>query len=231
MKATTDPEGFDKVSKLAFAPIYPYLARCITNKFGISKGVCVDVGSGPGSLAIAIARITKLQVYSLDIQERMTEVALRNIAQAGLSSRIRAVTADVCKMPFDDESIDIVVSRGSMPFWEDRRRAFREIYRVLKPSGIAYVGGGFGSEEIKSQVFEAFSKNDALKDSREKFLVGMRRAKFEPEQIQKELDDSDVQGTVENEFCGRWVQIIKPEARPTDVIDDELNIQYRRQTR
>ena len=70
----TYPQEFDKISKLAFAPIYPCLAKCITKKFGVSKGVCVDVGSGPGSLAIALARITNLNVYSLDLQEEMTEV-------------------------------------------------------------------------------------------------------------------------------------------------------------
>lgn len=211
MKATTDPEGFDKVSKLAFAPIYPFLARCIKKKFGITKGVCVDVGSGPGSLAIAMAYITKLRVYSLDIQERMTEVATRNIAEEGLSARIRAITADVCDMPFDDDSIDLVISRGSMPFWGDRSRAFREIYRILKPGGVAYVGGGFGSDEIKARVFETFVKNDALKDSREKFIQGMKRAKFKPEQLLSDLERSRVAGTIQNEFCGLWVQIIKPE--------------------
>lgn len=221
--ATTDPEGFDRVSKLAFAPIYPQLARCITDKFGISEGICVDVGSGPGSLAIAMARITRLQVYSLDIQERMTEVALRNIAHAGLSSRVRTVTADVCKMPFDDNSVDLVISRGSMMFWEDRRRAFREIYRILKPGGIAYVGGGFGSEEIKTRVFDAFAKIDALKDDREKFLAGMKRAKFEPEEILKELGDCSIEGTIENEFCGLWVQIIKPKSEHINVIEEEAS--------
>lgn len=211
MKATTDPQEFDKVSKLAFAPIYPYLARCITKKFGITKGICVDVGSGPGSLAIAMAYITKMRVYSLDIQEKMTEVARRNIAEEGLSSRIKAVTADVCDMPFDDDSVDLVVSRGSMPFWGNRSRAFQEIYRILRPGGVAYVGGGFGSEEIKAQVFETFSKSDALKDNKDKFLEGMKRAKFKPEQLLGDLEESHVGGTVENEFCGLWVQIIKPE--------------------
>jgi ubiquinone/menaquinone biosynthesis C-methylase UbiE len=210
MSESTDPEEYDKISKLAFAPIYPYLARCIKEKFGISKGVCVDVGSGPGSLAIALARITRLHVYSLDIKEGMTQVALRNIAKAGLASRVTAVTADVCRMPFDDGSVDLVVSRGSLPFWEDRGGAFREIYRVLKPGGTAYVGGGFGSPEIKSRVMEAFSTKKALGASREKFLAGMKRPNFTPEQLEADLAASSVTGTIEEEYSGLWVQIVKP---------------------
>jgi len=209
IKPTTDPQEFDKVTKLAFAPIYPYLARCIKNKFDITKGICVDVGSGPGSLAIAMAKTTKMYVFSLDIQEAMTKVAIRNIVEGGLASRVEAVTSDVCKMPFDDGSVDLVVSRGSMPFWEDRPRAFREIYRILKPRGIAYVGGGFGSERIKSRVIKAFSTNKALAASKEKFLNGMKRPKFTTEELEADLARSSVIGTVEKEFCGLWVQIVK----------------------
>ncbi len=56
MSAITDPQEYDKVAKLAFAPIYPYLAQRIKEKFGITEGICVDVGSGPASLAIAMAQ-------------------------------------------------------------------------------------------------------------------------------------------------------------------------------
>ena len=149
MKEITDPQEFEKISKLAFAPIYPYLAQCIKKKFGISEGICVDVGSGPGSLAIALARITNLHVYSLDIQEKMTEVALRNIAEAGLSSRVRAVTADVCKMPFDDDSVDLVVSRGSLPFWEDRSARLPRNLQSSKARGICLRGWRFRKRSDK----------------------------------------------------------------------------------
>lgn len=205
----TDPEEFGRVARLAFAPIYPCLARGVTRKFGIMDGVCVDAGSGPGSLAIALAKITKLRIYSLDLQEGMTELARRNVAEAGLASRITAVTADVCSMPFEDGSIDLVVSRGSLPFWDDRPAAFREIRRVLRPGGVAYVGGGFGTERIRARVFEAFSHNPELRASRKKFLEGMKRPKFPPGQLEAELAESSVEGTVERELCGIWVQIVK----------------------
>ncbi len=140
----------------------------------------------------------------------MAEVALRNIAKAGLSSRIKTVTADVCRMPFEDRLADLVVSRGSLPFWEDRRAAFREIYRILKAGGTAYVGGGFGSEKIRSQVMRAFSTQEALKACRDKFLEGMKRLKLSPEELQADLADASVPGTIERENCGLWVQIVKP---------------------
>lgn len=51
-----------------------------------------------------------------------------------------------------DESVDLGVSRGSVFFWEDLPRALTEIYRVLAPSGWAYIGGGFGSAAVKADI-------------------------------------------------------------------------------
>jgi SAM-dependent methyltransferase len=53
------------------------------------------------------------------------------------------VFADAQALPFRDNYADVVVSRGSFPFWEDKRLGFAEVYRVLKPGGVAYIGRGF----------------------------------------------------------------------------------------
>ena len=38
-------------------------------------------------------------------------------------------------MPFDDSSFDAVISNGSLHEWEDSKRVFNEIYRVLRQGG------------------------------------------------------------------------------------------------
>lgn len=45
-----------------------------------------------------------------------------------------------------------------MFFWEEQVQALNEIYRVLAPGGFAYIGGGFGSSQIKKQVDERMSQ-------------------------------------------------------------------------
>jgi ubiquinone/menaquinone biosynthesis C-methylase UbiE len=211
MSIQIDPRRINVIAKLAFAPIYPYLAQQIKDKFGFTDGICVDIGSGPGSLAIATARITNLTLFSLDIQPEMASIARDNIAEAGLSSRIHIITADVCRLPFEDSSVDLVISRGSIFFWEDRVAAFREIYRILKRGGAAYCGGGMGNEEIKTQVMAAFSTNEVLKAEKEAWqeMVGHISQKLNPEGLQAELARAQVPGTVVRENGGLWVQIIK----------------------
>lgn len=126
-----------------FAPLYPALARQIVEDYGITEGVCVDVGGGCGSLAMELAKITDLTVYVLDIDP--VAVALCNLLaeEAGLADRVRGVQGDAQDMLFRDGFADLVVSRGSIFFWPDPDAGIRESYRILKPGGVAFVGGGF----------------------------------------------------------------------------------------
>lgn len=147
-----DPKKMDRISKEEFAPIYPLIASQILNETGIKKGICVDIGSGPASLSIALAKITDLKICAMDIKEEMCELAEKNISQEGLIDRIKIIKGDVHHMPFQNSSVDLIVSRGSIPFWKDLNLAFSEIYRVLKSNGASYVGGGFGSRSLKNKI-------------------------------------------------------------------------------
>jgi len=41
-----------------------------------------------------------------------------------------------------------------MFFWEDLAQAYKKIHRVLIPRGMAYIGGGFGSKELKEKIWQ-----------------------------------------------------------------------------
>ena len=69
--------------------------------------------------------------------------------------KIGFVFADAHYLPFRDNYADVIVSRGSLQFWQDREQVFAEIYRVLKPGGHAFVGRGFSGNmplEVAKQV-------------------------------------------------------------------------------
>lgn len=138
--------------KKAFAPVYRVIAGAIRYEASITSGLCLDIGAGGGYLGIEMARATSLEVILLDNSKDMVMASARNIAHKCLGERIRAVRGNVHCLPFCPDSINLVVSRGSLLFWEDKGRAFREIYRVLKPGGTAYVGGGFGSEGLLREI-------------------------------------------------------------------------------
>ncbi|WP_292364743.1 MULTISPECIES: class I SAM-dependent methyltransferase [unclassified Methanoculleus] len=145
-------EDMDRIAKTIFAPVYPVIAQQIIERCGFSRGRCLDIGSGPGSLGIALAQASDLAVTLLDSSPEMIAVAGGNVREAGLSGRVALLSGDVHDIPLPDRSVDLAVSRGSLFFWEDLPRAFSEIHRVLAPGGKTYVGGGFGTAELRDAI-------------------------------------------------------------------------------
>ncbi|ADP77157.1 Methyltransferase type 11 [Methanothermus fervidus DSM 2088] len=125
--------------------IYQKLALDILEISKINEGICIDVGTGNGFLAIELAKHSNLKVFAIDISPKMIDIAKKHVAKKKLLKKVIVKHADVHRMPFPTNFADLVVSRGSMFFWENRTKAFNEIYRVLKPGGFAYIGGGYGS--------------------------------------------------------------------------------------
>lgn len=198
----TDPEKMDRISKTLFKDIYPLIARQIVERCGIKEGICIDIGSGPGALAIAVARITGLMIYSLDISAKMQEIAWKNIEEEGLSHKITPVKGDVHQLPFNDDFSDLIISRGSMVFWEDKETSFREIYRVLKPGGQAYIGGGFGSAELREKIKRASAENQGSGQ--------VKIPRVNVEELEKILNQTEINNyQIINDSSGLWILIKK----------------------
>lgn len=134
-----------KASEGRLAPVYAPLAEQIAADFDLGKkeGIGIDLGSGPGTLIIELCECTQLHWINADINPHFFPYFYEKAQQRGLGGRVSAVFADACALPFRDNYADIVVSRGSFHFWQDQTQAFNEIYRVLKPGAMAYIGRGF----------------------------------------------------------------------------------------
>jgi ubiquinone/menaquinone biosynthesis C-methylase UbiE len=210
MREQANPQRMDLTARVAFAKVYPAIASHIVKKYGITTGKCLDAGSGPGSLTIALAKITDLQMISLDIQPEMTELATKNFAEEGLVNRIKAVTADICHIPYEDNYFDLIVSRGSIFFWDDQVGGLRELYRVLKPGGVIYCGGGMGSEEIRHEVTEIIMTDERFGDMRSFWLErSCKPADKNKNALKKAIYDSGLNGKLLSELSGIWIEIIK----------------------
>lgn len=133
---------FYKVATEVWAPVYPALARQLVQDYGLGGGVCVDVGGAEGSLAIQLAKLTQATVYVVDIDPAAVRLCNLLADEAELTGRVRALEGDAQNLPLRDNFADLVVSRNSLFDWPNRLAGLKEAYRILKPGGAAYLGGG-----------------------------------------------------------------------------------------
>ena len=108
---------------------------------GIKVGMKIlEVGCGSGAFTIAAARATGPtgRIYALDIEEDMLKHLERKLARPENCdiSNIELVNKSAYELPFDDNSIDLVFMVTVFQEIPDKKRALKEIQRVLKPSGI-----------------------------------------------------------------------------------------------
>lgn len=191
-----------------FAAMYPLLAREIVDKYGLTKGTCLDIGTGSAALAIELSKITDLEIIALDAEPEAIEMAVENCARHGVpDGRIRFVTAPVEKLPLPDGSAELILSRGSIPFWKDLASAFREIFRVLAPGGQAMVGCGFSHLQTLADV-------KAMRPVWSPEVLADRTRWKKGDLVAEALRQAAVgtYGIVDDDY-GTWVEISKPGRR------------------
>ncbi|WP_292518605.1 class I SAM-dependent methyltransferase [Methanoculleus sp.] len=202
-------EGFARIAREVFAPIYPVIAEQALAWSGIRNGFALDIGSGPGLLSLALAEKSNLTVIALDTDPAAGQIARETAA--GSPGKVVPVTGDVHGMPIRDNTVALAVSRGSIYFWHDRPQAFREIERVLRPGGFAFVGGSFGTPEIRKTIFDEMRRRNPDWDRD----IARRSGQATPETLRRELEESGVaHSRIREEEEGMWVEIRKDPFNP-----------------
>jgi SAM-dependent methyltransferase len=113
----------------------------------------LDVGCGVGGATRQLADTFGCDCIGIDIrQDRIVEALLRTSA-LGLDERVTFQVAEGERLPFEDESFDVVVSQATWDHVPDKGGLIREAYRVLRD------GGRLGVE------FEALTEKADLSDS------------------------------------------------------------------
>ena len=105
-----------------------------TEHAGIKKGdTVVDLGSGAGNDVFVARAIVgdDGKVIGLDMTEEMIEKANINNTKLGYKN-VEFHFGDIEQMPFENNIADVVVSNCVLNLVPDKRKAFAEIFRILK---------------------------------------------------------------------------------------------------
>ena len=106
---------------------------------GDRTGMAVDLGTGPGSLVMELAaRFPQALIIGLDISLPMAQLASERARAAGVQN-VAFLVADVHHLPFQPQSLAMIVSHGSMHHWHGLDMALREIKAVLAEGGSIYL--------------------------------------------------------------------------------------------
>ena len=95
----------------------------------------LDIATGTGDLAIAMAKATDAKITGFDLSAGMLEVGKRKIVEENLQDRIEMIQGDAEKMPFADDSFDVITVAFGVRNFENLKKGLDDIYRVLKPGG------------------------------------------------------------------------------------------------
>lgn len=135
--------------------------RRLAQLTGLSKGMHVlDVGSGVGGPARTLAAEFGCKVTGLDLTEEFCRAATMLTERLGLGDRVTFRYGNALDMPFDNGIFDVVWTQNTLMNIENKRRLFKEVYRVLrrgraearesmrqdKAGRLRMVGGSLGPE-------------------------------------------------------------------------------------
>lgn len=111
-----------------------------------SYGVVLDIGTGAGYAAIAVAG-TVGKVIATDVEQDLLNVAEAKFRERGIGNvELKKMPAE--RLSFPDESFDGVMMRYTLHHCDDAVRALAESHRVLKPGGVLLMADAFFPEKL-----------------------------------------------------------------------------------
>ncbi|MFC1656415.1 arsenite methyltransferase [Patescibacteria group bacterium] len=102
--------------------------------------IVLDLGSATGfDCFLARKKVgSRGRVIGVDFSKEMIEKAEKNAQKYGYEN-IDFKYGDIENLPIDNSSIDVVISNCVINLAPDKSKVFKEIYRVLKDKGRAYL--------------------------------------------------------------------------------------------
>ena len=114
--------------------------------------ICLDIGCGGGAnVKKLLAKTPYGKVTGIDYSE-ISVIKSQKINKAEIENkRCEILQGNVMKLPFGNETFDIITAFETIYFWPDINEAFKQVYRVLKGSGTFMICNESNGENSKEE--------------------------------------------------------------------------------
>lgn len=180
----------------------------------------LDLGSGAGFDAFLAARAvgTSGRVIGVDMTPEMVSKARRNQAAGGYAN-IEFRLGEIESLPVADGSVDVIISNCVINLSPDKRRVFREAFRVLKAGGRLAISDVVALAEIPERLrqdWELYTGCVAGASTAEELTgwlaeAGFTQIRIEPKEGSREIIAGWFPGRRIEEFIGSaTIEAVKP---------------------
>jgi ubiquinone/menaquinone biosynthesis C-methylase UbiE len=117
-----------------------------------SQDKILDIGSGTGQLAVGLyEKNPDGMIYGVDISQDMIEIATLKVTNMRINNKISFHKTDGKKLPFENESMTVVVSSLAFHHIENGKTVLLEAFRVLEKGGRLIIVD-YGKEQHQSST-------------------------------------------------------------------------------
>jgi hypothetical protein len=184
-------------------PIYPYLARHISELYGRSDGDIVEIGPFCGVIFSLLKEKIGHSFMIAAFPEGMDNFFGQEEKKKNLAERVEIIETDPSLVGLEEDHFDLAIFRGALFFPNLFQVDFSAIYRILKMGGTALLGGGFGKFTPESVIEKIKKRSRDLN-----LMIG--KTEINKDHLIQDLQSRKVKGRVE--FLsegGLWVVMKK----------------------
>ncbi|QLK86858.1 class I SAM-dependent methyltransferase [Staphylococcus sp. 17KM0847] len=184
-------------------------------QFNAHKKV-LEVACNMCTTSIDLVQTYGCHIEGIDLNKTALEKGEENIRAAGLADKIHLQQANAMKLPFEDNSFDIVLNEAMLTMLpvKAKQQALQEYYRVLKPGGVLLthdivIEDATHEKEIITHLSQAINVNVSpqLKEKWHELYCNAGFVNIETEQGQMTL--MTPKGMVYDEGVKGTVKIVK----------------------
>jgi 2-polyprenyl-3-methyl-5-hydroxy-6-metoxy-1,4-benzoquinol methylase len=94
----------------------------------------LEIGCGAGLMTAALAKRGFL-VEAIDHSQSMVDLTIEHAKQTDITNRINVCTGDIHELSYENQTFDLIIALGVIPWLHDFQKGLAEIARVITPCG------------------------------------------------------------------------------------------------